>query len=65
MARYPELARNVPQNLTISRANLNELRIRLWFSEQEMYLKSTNNFEITSCQKLNFDETAFFSQPKR
>lgn len=66
MARHPELTRRVSQNLTSSRANLTENRIRQSFKEVEIYLRSTNNFDITSDPSLvfNFDETAFFLSPK-
>lgn len=66
MKRHPELSKRIPQNLTSSRANLTENRIRQWFDEVGTYLKDTNHFEITfdPNRVYNCDETAFFLCPK-
>ncbi|KAJ8965660.1 hypothetical protein NQ314_003977 [Rhamnusium bicolor] len=66
LARHPELTKRVSQNLTSSRANLSETRIRQWFAEVETYLRGAGYFELTSepNRVFNWDETAFFLSPK-
>lgn len=66
LKRHPELTKRIPQNLSGSRASLNENRIRYWFREVETYLKECNFFDITSNPNriFNCDETAFFLCPK-
>lgn len=66
LKRHPELTTRIPQNLSGSRAILNENRILYWFKEVETYLKDSNNFDITlnSNRVFNCDETAFFLCPK-
>lgn len=66
MKRHPVIAQRVAQNLTASRAAVNEEKIRGWFSEVSEYIDSEGLGDIWQDPKrvFNADETAFFLAPK-
>ena len=66
LRRHPELAERLAQNLTKSRADVSEEKLRKWFEEIQQYLKSKNleNVLEDPSRIFNCDESAFFLAPK-
>lgn len=66
LRRHPEISVRVSQNLTNSRSQVTEEKIRMWFSEVKTYLESNSYISITKDPRriYNCDESAFFLSPK-
>lgn len=66
MKRHPILSERLTQNLTKSRSDVTEIKIRNWFQEVSSYLREQNLLDVLKdpCRIFNADETAFFLAPK-
>ncbi|KAJ8971663.1 hypothetical protein NQ314_000588 [Rhamnusium bicolor] len=64
--RHPQLSERLTQNLTKSRSEVNEEKLRKWFDEIKDYVKSKKLEDVFEDPKriFNTDETAFFLSPK-
>ncbi|KAJ8968823.1 hypothetical protein NQ314_002085 [Rhamnusium bicolor] len=64
--RRPQLSERLTQNLTKSRSEVNEEKLRKWFDEIKDYVKSKKLEDVFEDPKriFNTDETAFFLSPK-
>lgn len=66
LTRHPQLSERLTQNLTKSRSDVSEKKVREWFQEIEDYVKTKGLAEVFHDPKrvFNTDETAFFLCPK-
>ena len=60
MNRHPQLSLRSPQNLCERRSQVSEEKIRGWFQEVEVHLKSKNLCDIDPSIVSNCGESAFF-----
>lgn len=66
MKRHPELTERLTQNLTKSRSEVSEEKLRKWFDEVKQYFESKNLGNVFKDPRrvYNCDESAFFLAPK-
>lgn len=64
MRRHPNLSNRIAQNLTCTRAAVNEEDLRNWFDKVKKYCESKNLLNIEPHRIFNADESAFMLVPK-
>lgn len=64
LRRHKDVRTRITENVSLSRASMNESSLRKWFFNIEMYLKEKELFNIDSSRVFNTDETALLLNPK-